>query len=372
MSGRLRIFGGARGSRLVATPAACVALLLAAPPAVAHGQDPTLVPVIDAVTPALPADVVVQVYTGVSEQMLVGNPTATVLTVLDPEGTPFLRLSKSGTFGNVADPFFHRTLNPPDVPPRIPASARDGAKPTWVRLTRGGEFGWFEPRLHPAAPGTETGGPASGTVVSRWDVGMQFGKSPVQVTGSLQRQAVTGSFVPVAEPRSDELRVSVVPGKVPGLLLIAPPERRIVIAGTDGQDFLRLDRTGVFANTLSSNFRDNLDFLDRAGARTGWVKVGEPGRVRWLDRRLQYGADRPPDVVERAGKRAELGRWEIPLTVDGTAAPVLGTLTWIPAGAALTSPDQGTNVLPYAIGGAVVAGVAALAVVGRRRRHAAL
>uniref|UniRef100_UPI0017D7EBF0 hypothetical protein n=1 Tax=Sporichthya sp. TaxID=65475 RepID=UPI0017D7EBF0 len=265
-----------------------------ATPALAHGTDPTLVPVITAVSPALPAGVVVQVRTGVSEQMLLANPTGELLTVLDPAGTPFLRVSKAGVSGNVANPFFHRTLNPPDVPPRIPGSARDGAKARWVPLAKRGEFGWFEPRLHPAAPGTE----AADGVVSQWQVGMRLGADPMTVSGTLERQPVTGAFIPSVDPRDDGLQVTVAPGRVPALLLVSPPQRRVVVVGADGKDFLRVDSRGAFANSESPNFRDNLDFVDRAAGKTGWVRVGEAGRVRWLDTRLQYTADRPPTVVE--------------------------------------------------------------------------
>jgi hypothetical protein len=40
-------------------------------------------------------------------------------------------------------------------------------------------------------------------------------------------------------------------------------------------------------------------------AADGWVRVGEPGAADWLDDRLIYSADRPPAVVEAAGRTAE-------------------------------------------------------------------
>jgi hypothetical protein len=343
---------------------AAAAVLCAATPALAHGSDPTLVPVIGSITPALPADVVVQVRTGVSEQMLVANPEQHVLSVLDPDGTAFLQVSRAGVFGNVTDPFFSATLNPPEVPPRPPAGARAGAKPRWVRLSAGDEFGWFEPRLHPATPGTEPNGP----VVSQWTVRMRWGSRPVAVTGTLDREAVTGTFVADPGPRRDDLQVTVAQGRVPALLLVAPPGRTVVVVGLDGKDFLRLDATGARANTESRSFRDNVDFTDQAEGKHGWIKVGEPGRVRWLDTRLQYSADRPPLVVEREHKTAELGRWTIPLRVDGISTQLAGTISWLPNNTLPQRGGGGGLRWATASGVAVATGVAILAVFSRRRR----
>jgi hypothetical protein len=345
--------------------AAVVAVLCVATPALAHGGDPTLVPVIGSITPALPADVIVQVRTGVSEQMLVANPEQNVLRVLDPDGTAFLQVSRAGVFGNVTDPFFSETLNPPDVPPRLPAGARAGAKPRWVRLSQTDAFGWFEPRLHPATPGTEP----NSQVVSQWSVRMLWGSIPVTVNGTLERQAVTGTFVADPDPRRDDLQVTVAQGRVPALLLVAPPGRTVVVLGVDGKEFLRLDPTGAWANTESRNFRDNIDFTDQAEGKSGWVRVGEPGRICWLDTRLQYVADRPPKVVERAEKTAQLGRWVIPLRVDGTSSELGGTLTWLPITALPQKSSGGGMPWVAASGGAVALGIGALAVVARRRRR---
>jgi hypothetical protein len=310
--------------------------------------------------------VVVQVRTGVSEQMVVQNPGAAVLTVLDPHGKPFLRVSKAGVRGNVADPFFSETLNPPEVPARLPAEARRGAKAHWVRLSKTDSFGWFDPRLVPA---TSAAAPADG-VVSRWTVGMRLGSTPVAVAGTIERHAVTGSFVASVDPAPGVV-VTVTQGRVPALLLVAAPRQQVVVVGSDGRDFLRLDPKGAWANTTSRSFRDNVDFTDRAGGRTGWVKVGEPGRISWLDTRLQYAADRPPAVVERQGRTAELGRWSIPVRIDGAPAHLTGSITWLPI-TALPAKDRGG--FPVAAAGtasAAVLGVAALALLARRRRSAA-
>lgn len=338
-------------------------------PAAAHGGDPTLVPTVREISPALPIDVVVQARTTVSEQLLVANPTSTPLLVLDPAGVPFLRVSRAGAEGNVANPYFHRTLNPAGVRARVPTQARPGAEPRWVHLGKDDSWGWFEPRLHPLEPGTE---PQGGSDVAAWQVGLRYGAQPVQVVGALERRTVTGSFFVQAEPRTDGLSVSIGQGSTPAVLLVAPPQQRVEVVGRDGRPFLRLDAAGVSANTASASFRDNPEFLAAAGQRQGWIRVGAPGRARWLDPRLQYSADRPPAVVERAGRPAQLGRWEIPVTVNGAAAPLQGTLSWLPVASAL--PAEGGDRLPWApmaAGTAVVLAGIGLAVSRSRARPAA-
>jgi hypothetical protein len=200
---------------------------------------------------------------------------------------------------------------------------------------------------------------------------MRYGNEPVAVTGTLRRDPVLGGFIAGLDPPPAGLQVSVGQGPIPALLLVAPPQREVVVVGSDGQDFLRLDARGVFANTASPEFAQNPNFGARTGSAQGWVRVGAPGRILWQDPRLTYRADRPPEVVIRAERVADLGTWTIPLRVDGQPATLHGSLTWVPAG---TRPvSAGGSGPPWsALGmvaalGAVLAGIALLA-----RRRASL
>lgn len=237
-----------------------------AAPAAAHGNDPTLVPIVRTIEPALPPEVVVQVRTTVSEQMLVANPTPTPLSVLGDDGGAFLRVSATGVEGNVTSPFFHRTLNPSGVPAPIPEFARVDATPRWVKLSSDANWGWFEPRIHPFDPGV-----APSTEPSTWLVRMFYGDRPIRVAGALERHPVTGVLTAALLPRSDDLAVSVAQGLVPALFLVAPPSRRVEIAGRDGRPFLRLDDRGAFANRDSAAFNDNPDFAAAPAADGNWV-----------------------------------------------------------------------------------------------------
>ncbi len=343
--------------------AALLATASAVAPAWAHGSDPTLVPSLTAIRPALPADVVVQVRTGYSEQMLVANPTDVPLTVLDPDGTPFLRLSAAGVFANVTAPFFHGTANPPDAPPQIPEFARPGAEPRWVQVSAGGSYGWFEPRLHPFTPGSEPVGGRPGEASQRrevlavWEVDMRYGDRPVTASGVLERRPITGTFRVTADPRSDHLRLDVAQGRLPALALQAPPGRTVTVFGADGVPFLRIDDTGVAANPASRTFRDNPQLAGLPAGPRGWVQVATGTSATWLDSRLRYQADRPPDDVATGDEVVELTRWSIPVTVDGQQRELSGSVQWVPAAVAAgtVGGDAGSAWVTVGLGvGAVI------------------
>lgn len=347
------------------------ATAFAAVPAWAHGSDPTLVPSLTGIRPALPDDVVVQVRTGYSEQVLVANPTDVPLTVLDPHGVPFLRLSAAGVFANVTDPFFHGTANPPDAPPQIPEFARAGAAPRWVQVSADVSYGWFEPRLHPVAPGAEPVGGRQGElpqrreVVANWEVPMRYGDQRVSVRGVLERRPITGMFRVTADPRSDQLQVSVAQGQIPAVALQAPTGAEVTVLGADGVPFLRIEDAVVTANPGSRTFRDNPQFATSPAAPDGWVQVSTGTSTSWLDSRLKYRADRPPDDVATGDEVVELTRWTIPVTVDGEARELSGSVGWVPDAAAVAalggSADAGVPWVNLGFGVAAVVLVTALA-----------
>lgn len=323
---------------LLAVLATGLAAVVVPATAAAHGSDATLVPMVTAVRPALPDEVLVQVRTGFSEQIVVANPTSVVLTFLDPDGLPFLQLSSAGVFGNFTAPYFHATVNPPDVPPRIPDTARPGAEPRWLQISEGDTWSWFDRRLHPFVPGQEPPGGRSGegrlerAVVAQWQVGMRYGEQPVTLSGVLERRPITGTFEATLDPPPGALDVQVAQGQIPALLLQAPPGRQVTVLGRDGQPFLRIGPDGTAqANSASPHFQDNPQFQDRPVGPDGWVRVSDGGSVSWIDSRLRYSADRPPGEVEGGDEPVELARWTIPVLVDGEQRLLSGAVRWVPS-----------------------------------------
>ena len=169
---RARLVGLALGLLVVAAPA---------PQAAAHGDDPLLQVRLDSVEGA-PADLTVQVQTSVSEQMVVSNPSATPLKVLDPSGRPFVEVSSDGVRVDVRNPFFYRTLGPPDAPVAPPAGVSreklgPGAASQWRLATTEPSWGWFDPRLHPTDTADGTG------VVASWEIPLVSGSEPLTARG---------------------------------------------------------------------------------------------------------------------------------------------------------------------------------------------
>lgn len=357
--------------------AALVVTTSAVAPAWAHGDDPTLVSLLTAVRPALPRDVLVQVRTGYGAQLVVANPTGTALTILDPDGVAFLRISSAGVFGNINDRYLDETANPPDAPDELPPQPRAPAEPRWVPLSRGDTWGWFERRLYPALPsGQPVGatGPAGVAlqrqVLASWQVGMRYGDRPVTATGVLERRPILGTFRTVADPRDDHLDVSIGQGQLPAIQLRVPPGRAVTVDGRDGVAFLRIGPAGASVNPGSLHFRENPQFQGLPVGQDGWVRVGDGSPVTWLDSRLRYRADLPPDDVAAGHQVAALDRWSIPVTVDGQRRALRGTVEWVPS--ELAAPDRpsgsGSPWTTAGLGAGAAALLAALGVLLLRTR----
>lgn len=55
--------------------------------------------------------------------------------------------------------------------------------------------------------------------------------------------------------------------------------------------------------------------------------------MTWLDSRLRYRADRPPDNIATGDEVVTLESWRIPVTVGGEPRTLTGRVEWVPSGA---------------------------------------
>jgi hypothetical protein len=115
------------------------------------------------------------------------------------------------------------------------------------------------------------------------------------------------------------------------LWLRVPPGRTLVVTGLRGEPYLRFSARGVEVNTRSAT-----SFLNRArpstvprglGPRTppAWKLLTRGHSTSWHEDRLHALAL----VAHPAGER-DLGRWFVPVLVDGHPTGISGALRWAP------------------------------------------
>lgn len=353
---------------------AVLLVLLPAQPAGAHSSDPRIVTTLEQVTPQLPAGVVVQVQASLAAQMVAGNTTSTPLEVLGLDGRPFLRLSAAGVEADVAHLDFLTTSTPNGATPPV---ADEPAPSRWVQISSGTSWGWYDHRLHPdeiVAP-ADASRPAQ---LGGWSIPFRYGETEVEARGDIAFEPLLGAFVVSADPAPASLTVQALPGRLPGLFLSNPEQLPLTVLGRDGEPFLRFGPQGVEVNVVSrTHVEDQQTRGQLAGpaAPVPRFELVEPGGTSytWLDARLRYPQDLPPDDALTADGPTVVDQWEVPVEgLPGTPA-LTGQVRWEPEAGALAArraaADSGGRVLlPVALGVASVLAVGGVVLAARRRR----
>jgi hypothetical protein len=167
----------------------------------------------------------------------------------------------------------------------------------------------------------------------------------------------------------DRLRISNYSGKT------------IVILGYEGEPYLRFERTGVYANTLSpaahlNRFRRPRPLqpgIADSSAPPRWLRVASGVTYEWHDHRIHWTGDQPPPGVRKHPDRIQrIFTWRVPGRADGARFAITGFLGYAPD-SARAKDAGGTSGWP--LGAAIAAGVlAAIVLVGmgarRSRRRA--
>lgn len=350
---------------------AAVLLLVPVASARAHSADPRVRTSLDEVTPVLPDAVVVQVQASLAAQLVADNPTPTPLEVIGADGRPFLRLSSAGVEADVVHPDFLTTSSPGGAAP--PGTA--GGRPArWARISTGTSWGWFDHRLHPDdlnAPPDEQ----REARLASWTVPLRYGDTPVEARGEVTFAPLLGTFVATADPAPAPLQVQALPGRLPGLFLSNPQRRPLTVLGRDGEPFLRFGPAGVEVNTVS---RTHVEDRQARGEAAGppspepVFEVVDPTGTSytWLDARLRYPDELPPDDVLAAAEPAVVERWEVP--VQGAPA-LTGQVRWEPEAASAAAREQqeaGVSHLPAVLGVGALLTLGGAVVALRRRRQA--
>lgn len=117
----------------------------------------------------------------------------------------------------------------------------------------------------------------------------------------------------------------------------------VIVLGYQNEPYLRITAEGVFENRLSPATYLNADRQARtevpedaqnsdADTPPEWNRKSDGTTARWHDHRVHWMGSDPPGAVQRDSGRAHviLPAWNVPLSVDGRAVTVEGTLRWEP------------------------------------------
>ncbi len=296
---------------------------------------------IDRVDPALPG-VRVAAVRGTASLLQIVNPTQRDLEVIAPRGEPFLRVGPRGTFANLESGFWYQSGNP-DGTGGLPPNARRGP-PRWQLVSRAPAWSYYEHRLHPAQvrlPRAQRGTRRVLRLLD-WTVPLRYGGAPARIEGHIEFRPVLGTVAPalVSSPRPlPGVSVSVLPGRFPGLLLQSAAKGTVTVRGRAGEPFARIGPAGVDVNLRSPTYADDQRArgeLTRvavdAHAAPAWHQVATTPSHAWLDSRVGYAPEQPPEAVVARNQTARLSNWSIPIESGTRRVKIRGTTDWVPSG----------------------------------------
>lgn len=322
-----------RVARLCLIVGAAAAPLAFCAAAGAHGGPNTHV---RAVLDPLPAALVgmrIELHQTIGAQIVVENTTPHTVEVLDPGGMPFLRIGPGGVEGNVASPAWYLTHGPGAV---VPAAARVGAAPRWVSASLQPSFGWLDPRLDPALI------PLPDWIIRdrqvAWQIPMRVDGTPVLLTGAFRYQpppaACTARLTSPPEV-APGVRVRLLPGRMPGLMIESSAVRPLLVYGADGEPFLRIDPRGVEANLGSRTWAQSARSASamRASQRSetaDWQRVTAVPRFGWIEPRAAAPADASTIAAPATPLATGATRWHVPMQFGDERVEITGVVTCRP------------------------------------------
>ncbi len=159
------------------------------------------------------------------------------------------------------------------------------------------------------------------------------------------------------------------------LLLRNHTGKTVTIYGYEGEPYARVLANGIAeqnvrapATYLNTNFYADVvvPSIASAGAPPKWEVVDRTGQFEWHDHRIHWMSPVPPATVKNKGKRTLIFDWRVPIMVGTTKGAIDGQLFWTPES---SKAPLAVIILGVAI---IVAGIAFVLFVRRRRAHAGL
>jgi hypothetical protein len=137
---------------------------------------------------------------------------------------------------------------------------------------------------------------------------------------------------------------------LPGLFLQVPPGLRLTVLGRDGEPFARFTGDVVQLNQRSRTYVEDRTARGLPAGAPGdpplWGAPTSGRTLTWLDQRLEFPTELPPERFVHAAAPVVVGDWSIPLRLDSGEQRLRGTISWQPvpgttAQAAATEPRAG-------------------------------
>jgi len=174
-----------------------LALLVAAPPALAHDGNPNFLSQIERITPQ--ADGVTVEVLNRDDRMLLRNTSGEDVLILGYDDEPYARVLADGTVevNTDSEAYYLNDDRFGDV--EIPAGVDGAGAPQWKELSRTGRFEWHDHRFHWMAQGTppQVKDESVRTKVFDWSVPIEVGGQRGAIAGSLFWTPLAGGGPPL-------------------------------------------------------------------------------------------------------------------------------------------------------------------------------
>jgi hypothetical protein len=261
----------------------------------------------------------------------------------------FARVGPRGVEGNLAAAAWYRTLGPAAAAPALAGEAA----PRWQLASREPSFGWFDPRLDARTPtpsarrrsDTHPHGDAH-AAPRRFAIPLRVDGAPVALNGRfVAKDPAAGHqaacLTSPAEP-APGVRVTLLPGRAPGLLVHNATQETLLVLGAGGEPFLRIGRGGVDANLRSETWQRSARAAaapfappaashaqtasDPSGAAV-WQRVAQTARFGWIEPRAVW--EDPRETAAPGAAPRERG-WQVPMQLGERQFVVTGAVAWRP------------------------------------------
>jgi len=171
--------------RILTYAAAAVALLLAAPVALAHQGSPNFLSQVNRITPAV--DGVTVTVLNRDDRLLLQNTSGEDVLVKGYSEEPYARIDADGTVSVNTDSEAYYINDERDGKVEVPPDADSKGEPRWEEVSRSGRFEWHDHRMHwmseadPEAVKDED----VRTKIFDWQVPLEVGGQEAAIAGTL-------------------------------------------------------------------------------------------------------------------------------------------------------------------------------------------